>query len=384
MRRKVTVKTLLQRIENKKKLAEGKFIKAINYTDFDRILDIELRTFNPDRYDELMAKANHMIYGARDIDQLDYLKSILPLSEIDRADNTPGRIKEYTALSHHIWVTDMNKTPRDIVIYKSGKFIGNQYHQSRDRADIDQENSFTESLFNVSNGAKKSNLPLSEDNFHHIIWTNYSREDLIAHPELKDLRKICKIDKSKIDLPNFIVLNIEEVMNAKDINDIKNQANPGQKLPSSLLKGLDETKKDLLSVRNQLDDMKEKKMFASMSDVMRIIFAKDIGGMYFDIDQTIFDQDKVHTEQRKYNLFDLMKNYDCLLGKEFYDFCTNCFISSPKSGSPIMKEFWMMILRNICRPDDVGYIKYTANWWSKVIAQTGPSAISLAFIKESL
>ena len=382
MTKKVHVKKILQRIEIIKKLAEGRFIKAINSFEFGRILEIELKTFNPDKYDALMAKANYMISSKKDIDQLDYLKSILPLSKIDRANDTPGRIKEYTALSHHIWVTDMNKVPRDIAIYGSGKFIGDKYIPTRKTVDIDDENSFVESILNLRNGAKQSNLPLSEDNFYNILWTNYSREDLITHPELTNLRKICNIDKSKIDLPDFIVLNINDVMD-KDISEIKDQANLARLLPQSLIKGLADTKNDLLSVRIHLDEMKEKKMFASMSDIMRIAFIKDIGGLYFDIDQAIFDQEKVHIEQEKYNLFDLMKNYECILSKEGGILLTtaNGFISVPQPKSSVMNEAWKMIYRNITDPETVEYVKYANNGFSKVICMGGPIAITLALMK---
>jgi hypothetical protein len=384
MVKKVTLKKLLEKIENKQKLDDGKFIRAISYLDLDRILDIEFKTFNPDRYDELMAKAKYMMYGAIDIDQLDYLKSILPLNAIDRADDTPGRIKEYAAVTHHVWITDLETLNNDdLKTYKGTEYTSGYNAAVQRRAAIDDpKNFFIQSCFNVDKGAISSRLPMSETSFSHIIWTNLSIEEMQNHPELTNLRKVYNIDKSGIELPNFVVLNINDVME-KHPQDVQDLAHPEKLLPISIVNGLQGIKDDLLSVKDEFESMRKKHLFGSVSDVLRAIAIKNMGGLYFDFDQEIFDQDKVHSEQKKYNLFDLMKNYNCILGKEFYDFCTNCFISSAQPNSPIMEENWKTIYRNIINPESVDYIKYTNNGGDKVICQTGPTPITLAFIKES-
>jgi hypothetical protein len=129
--------------------------------------------------------------------------------------------------------------------------------------------------------------------------------------------------------------------------------------------------------------MINQKLFASVSDIIRIIAMKNIGGIYFDIDYVLFDQDLVHAEQNKYNLFDLMKNYNCIIGKDSphdYSFC-NAFIASPKAGSKLMNEAWNIIYRNVKHPDEVEYIKYSSSGWAKVLFQTGPIVLTSAFFK---
>ncbi len=359
-------------------------IKAISCFDFVRILDIEFRTFDPDRYDELMEKAKYMMVGSRDIDQLDYLRSILPLDKIHLADETPGRIPEYTALTHHVWITNLtSRQDDDLKVYKKGEHtVGTPEALKRLTTIDDPENFFIQSCFNIDKGAKNSKLSLSEDGFYHIIWTNMSRDEMHNNPQLKSLRKIYNIDESSVELPNFVVLNVNDIMD-QDISSIKDLAHPDRPLPRSIFKGLQNTKKDLLSVRNQLEEMRQKHLVASTSDVIRAIAMKDMGGLYFDFDQEIFDQDKVHNEQKKYNLFDLMKNYNVILGKEYNDFCSNGFLSAAQPNASIMLENWNLIYRNITIPETIEYIKYNASGGQQVICQTGPTPITLAFIKNS-
>ena len=306
-------------------------------------------------------------------EKLESLKEVLPLNKLN--EEFQGRIDKYTGVSHHIWVTNMEK-PRDIVSYVSDVFKYNQYNPIKVPGEIDDiNNAFIGSILNL----KKANLPLSDNTFHHILWTNYSREDLEKHPELTNLRKICGIDKSLIPLPEFIVLNIHDVMD-REIGEIRNEANPNEKLPQSVIDGLEQMKKDLNSVSDALNNLKSNKMFASMSDVIRVAAVKDIGGIYFDVDYNLFDQERLH-KNNQYNLFDLMKHYDSILGKESDRRLCNAFFSSAKPGSQVITSIWDIVKKNINTPDAVDYVRYAKNNFDKIISQTGPVTTTMGFLK---
>lgn len=291
-----------------------------------------------------------------------------------------GFIPQYSSVSHHVWFTNMNHNPRDIISYISKDFHDNQYTPSKIQGCIDDiNNTFIQSILNLENGAISSELPMSDGKFYHILWTNFGIEDLKSHPELKNLRKLFKIDSSEIVLPEFVILNINDVMH--DV--VYNLSNPSSKIPDIIFNGLSATKADLLSLESQLEEMKHKKMFASMSDVMRVIAVKNIGGMYFDIDYNLFDQDKVHSEQHKYNLFDIIKNYNCVFGRDVP--CTktvcNAFISASHHDLKIMHSIWNVIQRNVQHPESVHYIKYANDIGSHIMCQTGPNAVTTGILK---
>ena len=310
---------------------------------------------------------------------LQSLKEVLP----NLNHSFQGRI-EYTPVSHHVWLTNMEK-PRDILTYSSDVFKYNQYNPNKVPGAIDDpNNAFIGSLINLEKGAKESDVNISDEHFYHVIWTNFSREDLIKHPELQDLRRICRIDKTQIALPEIIVLNIEEVMDSKDINEIKNQANLNQPLPKSILSGLANIRDDFLSVRPQLDDLYSKKMFASMSDIVRVAAVKDIGGIYFDLDYNLYEQSRLH-KNNQYNIFDLMKHYDSILGKEIShgidNRLCNAIISGAKPASKVIESIWETIKKNISEPNAVDYIKYPQTKLDYIICQTGPIATTVGFLK---
>ncbi len=431
-------------------------------------------------------------------DRLEYLKSIVPLDKLDQANDTPGRIDKYTSVSHHVWVTDMNNNPRDIVTYRSTVQQENKYTDDKTKISIDDPyNSFIRSIKNVDDGSIKANVPLSEGKWHHVIWTNFSREDLINHPELTSLRKICGIDPIPDEVraagfPEFTVININDVMD-KDIGDIQNiavatssynNANTwswhaipdgnsiivdsngsattiaishisnsvdmasmitqvataiGENvnvtttasamnvldgngniitsisfdangdgiisqsdivaaitqfaatlptsssgvttaLPQVIQDGLLDMKHDLLSVRNSIDDFVSQKMFASVSDVVRLAAVKDIGGMYFDVDYVLFDQEAVHTQQHKYNLFDIIKNYRYVVGKEIAQngyFC-NAFMSSATTIAPSAVKAWNTVVRNLNSATEPNYVKYSKDASSKILSQTGPVELTIS------
>jgi hypothetical protein len=357
--------TVAQICENGKE-----YIPAITRNDHEKIIQLEKIA---------IAVYHDFINKDYQDNKLQSLKSFLPLDQLDRS--FEGRINDYTAVSHHVWLTNMAK-PKDMVIYVSDVLKYNQYNPNKVTGAIDhQENAFIKSILNLEKGAQESKLPLSEDKFYHIIWTNFSREDLVQHPELKDLRKICGIDSTAKALPKFIVLNIEEVMDAQDINKIKDQADPAQPLPQSILKGLLQVQQDLLSVRSELNGLYDKKMFASMSDIVRVAAVKDIGGIYFDLDYNLYDQSQLH-KNKQYNLFDLMKHYDSILGKEGQRLC-NAIISSAQPNSSVLKSIWETVKNNIQNPDSVDYIKYSTNNFDKIICQTGPIAATIGFLKSA-
>ena len=318
-------------------------------------------------------------------DRLEHLKSIVPLDALDRANDTPGRIDKYTSVSHHVWVTDMNNNPRDIVTYRSTAQHENKYTNDKSKASIDDPyNSFVQSIKNLDEGSIKANVPLSEGKWHHVIWTNFSRDDLIQHPELTNLRKICNIEPVSDEMkakgfPEFTVININDVMDKK-VDEVVNIANPSTALPQIIKDGLLEMKTDLLGVRDEIEDFKSKKMMASISDVVRVVAVKDIGGMYFDLDHIIFDQEKVHTEQHKYNLFDIIKNYRCVVGSVVTDFC-NSFISTPESGVRPLENSWQLIKRNIDNFTMPGYLNEVEPF-KKILAQTGPIALTIGTIEK--
>jgi hypothetical protein len=342
-----------------------KYVPAIDRDNNEKILDTEsvplevFHTFSSNTYQD---------------EKLVSLEAVLPLDKLN--DEFQGRIDKYTSVSHHIWVTNMEK-PRDIVTYISDVFKYNQYNPNKVTGNIDDpDNTFIGSILNL----RKCNIPLSDSDFHHILWINYSREDLEKHPELTNLRKICKIDNSSIQLPNFIVLNICDVME-KDIGEIKNQADLSKDLPHSIIDGLVQMKKDLNSILDALNDFKSDKKFVNISDVIRIAAVKDIGGIYFDLDYNLFHQERLH-KNNQYNLFDLMKHYDSIVGKESSKRLCNAFISAAKAGSKVVTSIWDTVKKNITSPDEVDYVRYSKNTFDKVICQTGPVTTTVGFLKD--
>lgn len=341
-----------------------KYVPAIGRDNHKKILETESIPI------ELF---NSFVSSAYQDEKLQSLKALLPLNKLN--EEFQGRIDKYIGVSHHVWVTNMEK-PRDIVSYVSDVFQYNQYNPIKVAGDIDDvNNTFIGSILNL----KKANLPLSDNAFYHILWTNYSREDLEKHPELTNLRKICGIDESLIPLPELILLNIHDVMD-REIGEIRNEANPNEKLPQSVIDGLDQMKKDLNSISDALNDFKSNKMFASMSDVIRVAAVKDIGGIYFDVDYNLFDQERLH-KNNQYNLFDLMKHYDSILGKEEPKRLCNAFFSSAKPGSQVMTAIWDIVKKNINTPEAVDYVRYPKNYFDKVISQTGPVTTTMGFLK---
>lgn len=291
-------------------------------------------------------------------------------------------IPYYTGVSHHMWFTDIANNPRDIVSYKSDAFYKNQYTYKHEKADIDDaQNCFIGSILNLKRGAKIYDLPIQNEDFYHILWTNLSEEDLLKNNKLSNLRKLYKIDDASRELPNFIVLNIHDVMH-KDINDITDLSHSLSTLPNIIVKNLQDMKQDLLSIQKQLEEMKNQKLFVSMSDVIRVAAVKNIGGMYFDVDYNLFDQEKVHSEQHKNNLFDVLKKYETTIGKEAAhdNSCCNAFISAAQPQAPILVETWNTLYRNITSTD-VPYIKYAENKWTQILFQTGPIALTIGALK---
>lgn len=349
---------------------EAKYIKSFTCSQTERI--IESHGISQEKFKAFSAKN----YQGN---KLKSLEKIIPLSNLDKANSTQGSIKQITAVSHHIWITNMEQ-PRDIVVYESAEMREGKYKPKISKAEIDhKDNAFIQSITNLQNGAKSAKLPI--DKFHHILWTNFSREDLVAHPELNSLRKICKIDRSSVKLPEFIVLNINDLIDGVD--KIHNIADPKQEIPSSIKNRLNQLRQDIISVKPQIEDMLQNKKFAGVSDVLRIAVVKDIGGMYFDLDYNLFDQDKIHLIDKKYNLFDLMTNYETIVGKETSNnnrLC-NAFIYANEPNRAVLEETWSIIKRNIITPDKVDYIKYSAHEAERIILQTGPIPLTIGFIK---
>lgn len=350
-----------------------KYIPAIGRNDHEKIMKIEgipleiYHQFIDQNYQE---------------NKLKTLKAVLPLDKLNQS--FEGRITDYAPISHHVWFTNMEK-PRDMLTYVSDVFKYNQYNPNKVPGAIDhKDNAFIGSIINLENGAKESKLPVKGDNFYNIIWTNFSRKDLIEHPELKDLRKICGIDPTERELPKFIVLNIEEVMDSEDVIKVINQANPEQILPQAISDGLVQMKEDLLSIRQDLNCMYQAKKFVGMSDTVRVAAVKDLGGIYFDLDYNLYDQSIAHSKG-KYNLFDLMKHYDSVVGKEIpngvHSRLCNAIISANKPSSNVMTSIWDTIKKNIQHSESVDYIKYSASNLDFVICQTGPIAATVGFLK---
>ena len=372
--------------EETNKKIYGQYKPSIHHYDRKSI-------FSEEQFDTERVK--YILSPQYQADRLEHLKSIVPLDALDRANDTPGRIDKYTSVSHHVWVTDMNNNPRDIVTYRSTVQKENKYTNDKKKTVIDDPyNSFVQSIKNLDEGSIKANVPLSEGKWHHVIWTNFSRDDLIQHPELSSLRKICNIEpvsdamKAK-GFPQFTVININDVMDKK-VDDVPNIANSSTALPQVIKDGLLEMKTDLLSVRDSLEDFKSKKMMASISDVVRVAAVKDIGGMYFDLDTIIFDQEKVHTEQQKYNLFDIIKNYRCVVGKEtgnslHYDlldgYLCNSFISSSQPQTFPAIKTWEILQRNLNAETAPYYIKYSKENSCKILCQTGPASLTVGCLQ---
>lgn len=312
--------------------------------------------------------------------KLESLKTVLPVNKL--INEFQGRIDEYKAISHHIWLTNMEK-PRDIMSYVSDVFKDNKYNPNKVLGHIDhKDNAFIGSILNLERGAAESKLPLSDNKFHHILWTNYSRQDLIDHPELKDLRKICKIDLPERELPEFVVINIHDVINnSLAISNILDQATSSQTLPKSILNLLPGLRQDLNSISDTIYDLEVAEKFATISDVLRVAVVKDMGGIYFDIDYNFFEQTRLH-KYKQYNLFDFMKHYDSVVGREMpIGRLCNAIISAAKQGSKVVTSIWEVVKRNITDPDSVYYVKYPKNDFDKIICQTGPIAATVGFLK---
>ena len=376
------------------KMLFGKYKPAISNLHLRQIIDAELILSGKENNDEQLQKAEDLMSDKIYLERLSYLQSHLNLDKIDELNAMQGRTKEYVSISHHIWVSNP-KNPRDITTYKVVLKEQNENFADKEQVrpflgnnkfvvPVDNEyNVFMQSLLNLEKGSISSNLPMTEGKFYHVLWTNLSIEDVNTHKELSNLRKIYGIEKVGREIPEIIVLNINDVMD-KEVEEVKNLANTSMKLPNGLLKGFSEMKQDLLSVRREFEDMINKKMLASVSDVVRVAAVKNIGGIYFDLDYVLFDQDLVHKEQKQYNLFDIIKNYDLVLAKEGRGFTSfaNGFISNPLPHSDVLDEAWEMLKRNIKHLNDVPYLKYTRDGFSKIMCQTGPVSLTLAFFKK--
>ncbi len=349
-----------------------KYYPAVSRDEMNKILDFE--GLSIDLYKKFIDR-NYQE------NKLLSLKALLPLTNLDQ--EFQGRINEYPAVSHHVWLTNMDK-PRDILTYVSDEFKHNKYNPNKVTGGIDDiDNTFIGSIKNLDKGAQESKLPISDDHFHHILWTNYSREDLIQHPELTNLRKICNIDEGQIELPEFIVININDVMN-NEISEIRNQAKLDIPLPNIVISGLSQMKYDLLSVDTALEKMFNEKKFASMSDVVRLAAVKNLGGIYFDVDYNFFDQLKLH-DNKQYHMFDLMKHYNSIIGKESNTLQStrlcNSIISAGQPNSKVITSMWDIVERNIISQDPLYYIKYPKNDFHKVICETGPIATTVGFLR---
>ena len=134
----------------------------------------------------------------------------------------------------------------------------------------------------------------------------------------------------------------------------------------------------------------ENKEFAKASDIMRGVLIEKFGGLYMDLDYTIYNH-KLLAEAL--NKFELVVGKDEFIQQQYFG---NAFIAA-KPHHPVLEELVSLMGRNLSVPSNIDvtnekkirylsilkdvpdYIKFPGNRFSDTITKTGPAALTIAF-----
>ena len=136
----------------------------------------------------------------------------------------------------------------------------------------------------------------------------------------------------------------------------------------------------------------ENKEFAKASDIMRGVLIEKFGGLYMDLDYTIYNHKL---------LADALNKFELVVGKDEFiqqQYFGNAFIAA-KPHHPVLEELVSLMGRNLSVPSNIDvtnekkirylsilkdvpdYIKFPGNRFSDTITKTGPAALTIAFYK---
>ncbi len=150
---------------------------------------------------------------------------------------------------------------------------------------------------------------------------------------------------------------------------------------SHFLQNLQELKQVSFSCKTALE-VKNTNFYALISDLWRILAVKEFGGIYFDIDYNLYDQVKIH-ENEKLSLFDLMKVAKSVHGEEWCVGLCNSFITANTPNNEIMIHAYNILKRNLGGDQNVipDYVKYPQNTGHQILFTTGPTMLTVAYAK---
>jgi len=187
--------------------------------------------------------------------------------------------------------------------------------------------------------ATSTGLSESDPNFKHYLWANFDPDDhKYSHVIPQSIRatpglKIRNVDEFK-DHPLFF-----------NLQGILDHGNPASK-------------------------------FVEASDIARVLAMQQYGGVYHDLDWKLY---------RPEILIGYMKTFHYLGGQEGTDWFSsigNAFFAN-KAGHPVINKLAQLMERNLNQekyseyvPD---YIKFPAREFDRVISQTGPIAMTIAY-----
>lgn len=121
---------------------------------------------------------------------------------------------------------------------------------------------------------------------------------------------------------------------------------------------------------------KKKPYLAEAADLFRLMAVQRLGGIYMDMDYEIYDSA---------SLFDLMKKFDFLVGREKpsqRSLYGNAFIAS-KANHPILNDALTKTLRNRNINDDsLNYIKYPCSGYDELYFN-GPPLITVSYFSKN-
>lgn len=137
------------------------------------------------------------------------------------------------------------------------------------------------------------------------------------------------------------------------------------------------------------------KEFAQASDILRAVLVQKYGGVYLDLDYTIYNHKLL---DEALNKFELVLGKDELKEQQYFG---NAFIAA-KPNHPVLQELTGLIKRNmsVTHEEDLravnkktlinihsgnvpDYIKYPANKFSHTITKSGPTALTVAYYKKA-
>jgi hypothetical protein len=191
----------------------------------------------------------------------------------------------------------------------------------------------------IAERVKRSSQSLEDaDTFKHIVWTNFPN----------------KIPTS---------FKVETGFEIRDIRELEN-VHAVYKNAASLISGAK------TSPQRKAD-------LTQASDIIRALAVKKLGGVYHDMDYEIFDGGALNKA---------MQLYDLVLGKEFNwvesDIANCVFASSPDHG--LISTLLDFMDRNLNHQKSAPeYVQRPFNQVDRILFETGPSAMTAAYLKYS-